>query len=99
MKKTTIYFDEVTDRRLADMSTRHGRSRSDLIRDAVDKIVAEDDPPRRKPRPLGASGVADTSHRVSEILTEGFSDGLAASSQEFSASRQEFGASSEEFSA
>lgn len=68
MKKTTIYFDEVTDRRLVEMSRRHGRSRSDLIRDAVTQMIAADDPPRRRPRALGASGYADTSHRVDEIL-------------------------------
>lgn len=85
MKKTTIYFDEVTDRRLAEMSERHGRSRSDLIRDAVEKIVAEDNPPRRRPRAVGASGVTDTSYRVSEILAEGFADRVGARTEEFSA--------------
>jgi hypothetical protein len=72
MKKTTIYLDEVTDGRLTELSLRHGRSRAALIRDAVERMIAADDRPPRKPRPLGASGHEDTSRRVDEILAEGF---------------------------
>lgn len=74
MKKTTIYLDEVTDGRLAEMARRGGCSRAALIRDAVERMIADDDRPPRRPRPLGASGHSDTSTRVDEILAEGFGE-------------------------
>lgn len=74
MKKTTIYLDDVTDGRLIEMSRRHGRSRAALIRDALDRMIADDDRPPRRPRPLGASGHTDTAERVDEILAEGFGE-------------------------
>lgn len=72
MKKTTIYLDEATDGRLGEMSQRHGRPRAALIRDAIERLIADDERPPRRPRPLGASGHPDTSQRVDEILAEGF---------------------------
>lgn len=72
MKKTTIYLDDATDSRLAEMSRRHSRSRAALIRDAVKRMIADDDRPPRRPRPLGASGHSDTAERVDEVLAEGF---------------------------
>jgi predicted DNA-binding protein len=36
VKKTTIYLDNVTDRRLTELSRLYGRSRAALIRDAVE---------------------------------------------------------------
>jgi Ribbon-helix-helix protein, copG family len=74
VKKTTIYLDDVTDRRLSDISRRRGQSRAALIRGAVELMIAADDRPPRRPRPLGASGHVDTSQRVDEILAEGFGE-------------------------
>lgn len=74
MKKTTIYFDEPTEHRLIEISRRLGRSRAALIRDAVAKMIADDDRPPRRPRALGASGHSGTSERVDEILGEGFGE-------------------------
>jgi hypothetical protein len=71
MKKTTVYFDDVTQRRLIELSRRRRRSQAALIRDAVEDMIANDDRPPRVPRPLGASGHSDTSQRVDEILDEG----------------------------
>lgn len=74
MKKTTIYFDEATEHRLIELARRHGRSRAALIRDAVEKMIADDDRPPRRPRALGASGHSDTSERVDQILDDGFGE-------------------------
>lgn len=74
MKKTTIYLDDVTDSRLMEMSRRHSRSRAALIRVAVERMIADDDKPRRRPRALGASGHANTAEQVDEILADGFGE-------------------------
>jgi hypothetical protein len=74
MKKTTIYLDDVTDSRLIEISRRRGRSRAALIRDAVERMIVDDDRPPRRPRPLGSSGHADTSQQVDEVLAEGFGE-------------------------
>lgn len=74
MKKTTIYLDDSTERRLAEMSRRRGRSRAALIRDAVERMIVDDGRPPRRPRPLGASGHSDTSAQVDEVLAEGFGE-------------------------
>lgn len=74
MKKTTIYFDEGTESRLIEISRRRGLSRAALIRDAVQRMIADDDRPPRRPRTLGASGHPDTSERVDEVLADGFGE-------------------------
>lgn len=72
VKKTTIYLDDLMDQRLEEMSQRRGRSRAAMIREAVERLIAAEDRPPRRPRALGASGHADTSVRVDEILADGF---------------------------
>lgn len=74
VKKTTIYLDDGTDSRLIEMSRQRGRSRAALIREAVERMIVEDDRPPRQPRPLGASGHSDTSEQVDEILAGGFGE-------------------------
>lgn len=72
VKKTTIYLDDAADSRLIEISRRRGRSRAALIRDAVERLIADDDRPPRRPRSLGASGHSDTAERADEVLAEGF---------------------------
>ncbi|HEX5404573.1 MAG TPA: CopG family transcriptional regulator [Pseudonocardiaceae bacterium] len=74
MKKTTIYLDDATESRLIEMSRRRKRPRAALIRDAVERMIVDDDRPPRRPHPLGASGHSDTSERVDEILAQGFGE-------------------------
>jgi hypothetical protein len=74
VKKTTIYLDDAADRRLVEISRRRGRSRAALIRDAVERMIIDDDRPPRRPRPLGASGHPDTSEQVDDLLAEGFGE-------------------------
>lgn len=42
-KRKQIYIDANQDRRLRDLSRRHGKSESELIREGIDRILA--DPP------------------------------------------------------
>jgi hypothetical protein len=74
VKKTTIYLDDATDGRLVEMSRWHGRSRAALIREAVERMIVDDDRPPRRPRALGASGHSDTSEQVDELLAQGFGE-------------------------
>ena len=43
MKRKQIYIEPNQDRRLRDLSRRHGKSESELIREGIDRILA--DPP------------------------------------------------------
>lgn len=43
MKRTQIYLEESQDRRLAARAADTGRTKSDLIRDAIDRYFDEDD--------------------------------------------------------
>ncbi len=43
MKRKQIYIEANQDRRLRDMSRRHGKSESELIREGINRILA--DPP------------------------------------------------------
>ena len=43
MKRKQIYIEADQDRRLRDLSRRHGKSESELIREGIDRILA--DPP------------------------------------------------------
>ena len=72
MKKTTIYLDDADDRRLSQAAARRGSSRSDLIREAIRRLLSAEAADAARPRPLGRSGQTDTSQRVDEILDEGF---------------------------
>lgn len=72
MRKTTIYLDESDDLRLAQMAARRGSSRTELIREAIHRLLGAEEPSVRRPRPLGRSGYSDTSQRADEILADGF---------------------------
>jgi Arc/MetJ-type ribon-helix-helix transcriptional regulator len=72
MRKTTIYLDEADDLLLTQAAARRGSSRTDLIREAIRRMLSAEAAPGRRPRPLGRSGHTDTSQRVDEILGEGF---------------------------
>lgn len=72
MRKTTIYLDDADDLLLRQAAARRGSSRTDLIREAIRRLLSTETTPARRPRPLGGSGHADTSQRVDEILAEGF---------------------------
>lgn len=43
MKRKQIYIEANQDRRLRDLSRRHGKSESELIREGIDRVLA--DPP------------------------------------------------------
>lgn len=72
MKKTTIYLDEADDLLLRQAAARRGASRTDLIREAIRKLLSTEEPAARRPRPLGRSGHTDTARRVDDILADGF---------------------------
>lgn len=72
MRKTTIYLDETDDALLTEEATRRGTSRTELIREAVRRMLGSDTAQPPRPRPLGRSGHSDTSERVDEILSESF---------------------------
>jgi hypothetical protein len=72
VRKTTIYLDESDDLLLRQAAARRGSSRTDVIREAIRHLLRDESSPRRRPRPLGASGHFDTSRRVDDVLAEGF---------------------------
>jgi Arc/MetJ-type ribon-helix-helix transcriptional regulator len=72
VKKTTIYLDDRDDLLLRQAAARRGSSRTDLIREAIRRLLSAEDTQSRRPRPLGRSGHTDTSRRVDELLAEGF---------------------------
>ncbi|MGQ0678809.1 MAG: ribbon-helix-helix protein, CopG family [Actinomycetota bacterium] len=72
MRKTTIYLDDADDALLDQAAALKGLSRSELIREAIRRLLGAEMPATRRPRPLGGSGHADTSERVDELLGGGF---------------------------
>jgi Arc/MetJ-type ribon-helix-helix transcriptional regulator len=72
VRKTTIYLDDADDQLLRQAAARRGSSRTDLIREAIRRLLSTEAAQTRRPRPLGRSGHTDTSRRVDEILAEGF---------------------------
>lgn len=74
MRKTTIYLDEADDVLLTEAAIRRGTSRTELIREAIRRMLGSEAAAPRRPRPLGRSGHSDSSERVEEILSEGFGD-------------------------
>jgi hypothetical protein len=76
MTRTTVYLSQDAKRRLSLAARRRRRSEAELIRDAIDRLLAEE-PERPKPNPptldLDPSVVDD----VDEHLSAGFgADGL-----------------------
>jgi Arc/MetJ-type ribon-helix-helix transcriptional regulator len=72
MKKTTIYLDDADDLLLRRAAARRGSSRTDLIREAIRRLLSSEEAPVRRPRPLGRSGHSDTARRADDMLAEGF---------------------------
>ncbi|MEX0659734.1 MAG: CopG family transcriptional regulator [Egibacteraceae bacterium] len=72
VRKTTIYLDDADDALLRQAAARRGSTRSELIREAIRRLLSAETPPTRRPRPLGRSGHTDTSRRVDELLDDGF---------------------------
>lgn len=67
MIKTTVYLPEALKRGLEGLARREGRSEAELVRIAVERLVAADPPPR--PRlPLFRSEEPDLAERVDEHL-------------------------------
>ncbi len=71
--KTTVYLAEVTKRRLAQIAKQRRTTEARLIREGVDRIVAEEPVAAPRPRaPLFASGDPTLARRVDEELAKGF---------------------------
>jgi Arc/MetJ-type ribon-helix-helix transcriptional regulator len=73
MTKTSVYLPEQLKHELALVARRRGRSEAELIREAIARLVAEEEQDRPRPRPgLFASGDPALANRVDEVLAEGF---------------------------
>ena len=66
MQKTTVYLPETLKRRLEQAANRHGQSEAELIRQAIERLLAEEARPR--PRALFHSGDPTLARRVDEAL-------------------------------
>ena len=66
MQKTTVYLPENLKRRLAQAAHRRGQPEAELIRQAIERLLAEDARPR--PRALFQSGDPMLARRVDEAL-------------------------------
>lgn len=71
MTRTTVYLSQDAKRRLSSAARRRHRSEADLIRDAIDRLLAEEpERPRPNPPQLGLDpAVVDN---VDEYLSGGF---------------------------
>lgn len=76
MTRTTVYLSEDAKRRLSLASRRRRRSEAELIRQAVDMLLAEE-PERPRPNPPALDIDPSIADRVDEHLSAGFGrDGL-----------------------
>jgi metal-responsive CopG/Arc/MetJ family transcriptional regulator len=66
MQKTTVYLPETLKRRLAEAAHRRGQPEAELIRQAIERLLAEEGRPR--PRALFRSGDPTLARRVYEAL-------------------------------
>lgn len=77
MKRTTVYLDELTDLELARLAKQQGRSKAELIREALD-TYAENARKAVRPVPdwvgMGNSGGKRIAERDEELLREGFAE-------------------------
>ncbi|HWE88411.1 MAG TPA: CopG family transcriptional regulator [Pseudonocardiaceae bacterium] len=77
MLRTTVYLSRDSKRRLAQTARRRHRSEAELIRDAIDLLLASE-PERPKPNPPTFAFDPEIVNRVDEYLAAGFgSDGIA----------------------
>jgi metal-responsive CopG/Arc/MetJ family transcriptional regulator len=70
MTRTTVYLSEDAKRRLSQAARRRHRSEAELIRDAVDRLLAEE-PERPKPDPPKFAFDPAVVDRVDEHLAAG----------------------------
>ncbi len=76
MARTTVYLSEDAKRRLSLAARRRRRSEAELIRQAVDMLLAEE-PERPRPSPPALDIDPSIADRVDEHLAAGFGrDGL-----------------------
>lgn len=73
MKRTTVYLEELTDLELARLAKQQGRSKAELIRDALETYTRQQ---KRAEEPvpswvgMGRSGVPDLAQRDEALLGE-----------------------------
>jgi len=76
MTRTTVYLSQDSKRRLSAAARRRRRSEAELIRDAIDRLLAEE-PERPKPNPPKLNLDPSLADDVDEHLSAGFgADGL-----------------------
>jgi predicted transcriptional regulator len=71
MKRTTIFIDEATERRLREAARRTSRPMASVVRDAINVYLDLDEPrPSGLPSVTGrfSSGRSDTSEQVDDLL-------------------------------
>ena len=73
MKRTTVYLEEQTDLNLSQLARQQGRSKAELIREAL-KAYTRQQKHVEKPTPswvgAGRSGIPDLAERDEELLGE-----------------------------
>jgi Ribbon-helix-helix protein, copG family len=78
MTRTTVYLSRDAKRRLSQAARRRHRSEAELIREAIDRLLAEE-PERPKPNPPKFAFGPPVVDRVDDHLAAGFGrDGLVA---------------------
>lgn len=78
MTRTTVYLSTEAKRRLTAAARRHHRSEAELIRDAINRLLAEE-PSRPRPDPPELDIDPAVADQVDEHLSTGFgADGLEA---------------------
>jgi len=78
MVRTTVYLPAESKRRLTAAARRRRRSEAELIRDAIDRLLAEE-PARPRPDPPELDIDPAAADHVDEHLSAGFgADGLEA---------------------
>jgi hypothetical protein len=76
MTRTTVYLSADSKRRLTAAARRRNRSEAELIRDAIDRLLAEE-PARPRPDPPGLDIDAAVADDADSYLARGFGvDGL-----------------------
>lgn len=73
MTRTNVYLRPRQKARLTQVARRSGTSEAELIRQAIDRLLADPPPAKRKPR-TGFISAEPMAHRVDELLAEGFGE-------------------------
>lgn len=69
MTRTTVYLSQDAKRRLALAARRRHRSEAELIRDAIDQLLA-DEPAQPKPNPPVIDGAVPFTDHVDDYLSQ-----------------------------